>query len=162
MIQEQTKKTIKRSEGLSVAIKEDNLEEVVKALLSGVNINTKTKEGQSFLYISACVGSTDITKMLLGRGADYDIKNSYGRTVLHQITLEGFKSMFDLLMELNGIDVNAVDDFGNSILHTAAQWGRTPFLDPLIKVGLLFCFVFNHCFGAMIIKYFSHQAWSRY
>lgn len=138
---EQAKKSIQHSENLSVAIRADNIEEVVKALLSGVNINTKTKDGQSILYISACTGSTDITKMLLGRGADYDIKNSYGRTVLHQLTLEGFKSMFDLLMGLEGINVNAVDDFGKSILHTAAEWGRKDFLAPLIKVFQSLCFV---------------------
>ena len=125
---------MKHSEDLSVAIRQDKIEEVVKALMSGLNINTKTKDGQSLLFIAVCAGSMDITKLFLGRGADVNIQNSFGRTILHQLVLEGYETMFKYLIKRPDLIVSSVDDFGKSILHTAAEWGRTSFLQPLLDV----------------------------
>ena len=73
---------------------------------------------------------------LIGKGADVNIKNHYGRTIIHQLALEGNEQMFSLFLSQPGIDLSIPDDTGKSLIHTVCEWGRLPFLKELVNVSL--------------------------
>ena len=75
---------------------------------------------------------------LIGKGADVNIKNHYGRTIIHQLALEGNEQMFSLFLSQPGIDLSIPDDTGKSLIHTVCEWGRLPFLKELVNVPLPF------------------------
>jgi ankyrin repeat protein len=64
--------TLMRQEGLWRAADNGNLEDVRFFLNSGAIINT---EGQTALFLAAANGHTDVTKLLLERGADPNLRS---------------------------------------------------------------------------------------
>ena len=66
------KGTLMRQEGLWRAADNGNLEDVRFFLNSGAIINS---EGQTALFLAAANGHTDVTKLLLERGADPNLRS---------------------------------------------------------------------------------------
>jgi ankyrin repeat protein len=143
-------KCTQHSASLSNALKNDKLGDVVEALLGGLSLNTKTVNEQTLLYVAACAGSKDITSCLIGKGADINLPNQYGRTVLHQLVLEGCVSMAETFIELPNVDLSRQDHMGRTVVHYAAEWGRHSLILSLAKVSTFpnRCKRFVDCLGS--------------
>jgi ankyrin repeat protein len=74
-------------------------------------------------------------KCLIGKGANINQTNRYSRTIIQQCVLESRTEMFNLFVNLPGIDLTLTDLFGKSIAHTAAEWGRVSMLQELVNVN---------------------------
>ena len=143
-------RTSQHGSALACALKTDKLGDVVEALVGGLNLNTKTAHDQSLLFIAACSGSKDTTACLIGKGADINISNAYGRTIIHQLITEGFDSMIEFFLLQPSLDLLHKDQMGRNVLHAAAEWGRSRYLTDLVNVRndlpMIYFFIsFNIC-----------------
>lgn len=94
----------------------------VRLLLShDADINAKTVEGKTPLYISAMQpAGSEVTQLLLSKGADPKVKDIAGRTPLMAAALDGNLETMRLLIE-KGADVNAATEAGVTALMDAAR-----------------------------------------
>jgi len=93
----------------------------------GANLEAKNNKGETpLLYIVNLWGSLDSIKKLIDSGAKIDAQNYIGETALHYIVSqwndndERCKKIADLLIK-KGLDINSVDNKGDTPLHTIAR-----------------------------------------
>jgi ankyrin repeat protein len=100
---------------------------VLELLLdNGADPDAKDRYDWSLLHYGC--GNVDLTKFLLGRGANPNVRTCGGRTPLHFVADEGNKAVTQLLLG-RGADVNAKDDDGHTPLSYAEDvdndmWGK--------------------------------------
>lgn len=100
---------------------------VLKVLLDhGADPDAKDRWDWSLLHY-AC-DNVDLTKLLLNRGANPNVRTCGGRTPLHFVAAEGNKAVTQLLLS-RGADVNAKDFDGHTPLSYAEDvdndmWGK--------------------------------------
>ena len=90
------------------------------------------------LHVAARNGKINEAKALLGKGADVNARNFYGRTPLHFASEEGRNSLIRLLVE-KGADVNAQDICKNTPLHLAASSGHVLAVKFLVQHKAAIC-----------------------
>ncbi len=112
---EKSNENIDKQDLLS-ALKNDDLKGVIRALDSGVNIETKFSE-MTPLIIASANGNIEIIQLFLDNGADIEAKNDDGLTALIVASNLGKKKAVQLLLD-NGADIEAKDDDG----FTALNW----------------------------------------
>ena len=86
-------------------------------------------------------GHVEVAELLLKHGADLDVRDATGKTMLH-IAIEWFE-VYDILSDMleflltHGADVNARDDTFNGSLHVAEDFIlRRPLVTRLLKHGV--------------------------
>ena len=68
---------------------------------------------------------------LVGKGANVNIKNKYGQSLLQMALFKGARNLFETLLTL-GADVNQKDDFGIPCLHHAIRLNRLKMMRRLL------------------------------
>ena len=94
------------------AIVTGEIDKVDRVLVAGANANVKDEQGNPALIVAVAwsSGNTEIIKLLLGKGADVNAKESrFGATVLAFASSDGHTEIVRLLLE-NGADINAKDN----------------------------------------------------
>ena len=114
------------TENFLQALESGNLEEVIRLLGEGANINAKTKDDISPLHLAAYKGRKDVAELLIDKGADVNAKAKNDATPLYVAANQGHHDVVALLIA-KGADINArtKDDFSTP-LHAAI------FLGPLL------------------------------
>jgi len=115
--------------GFSTADRERQMRTVEVLIDGGADVNTSDCEGEPPLICAARHGNADLTKVLLGRGADLSVraKRTDRKDTVLMAAIEsylGWTPNLDtvgVLIEA-GADVNAVNEFGATALMNAA-WG---------------------------------------
>ena len=116
---------------------------------SGANVNAKTKRTGETLLFSATHGAAqgasksyrtylDLTKMLIAKGANVNVKLKSGDTVLHQVVRsysEKHASEVSELLIANGAKINERNIRGNTPLDEALLNQRNKTADLLRKHG---------------------------
>ena len=116
---------------------------------SGANVNAKTKRTGETLLFSATHGAAqgasksyqtylDLTKMLIAKGANVNVKLKSGDTVLHQVVRsysEKHASEVSELLIANGAKINERNIHGNTPLDEALLNQRNKTADLLRKHG---------------------------
>lgn len=106
---------------LNYATRKD-LPEVTRVLLdAGANINAvDTDTGRSILFNAIYWNSHRVLPMLLNRGAQTDVKDKHGASLLHYIARFGDLQTLQIMSEhnLGSIDISSLDDHGATALST--------------------------------------------
>lgn len=103
----------------------------------GMNVNVRNINGESALQIALRNGFTIIANILLGAGADADVKNATGLTML-QVVFEkktpGYKELVEQLIMV-GADINVLDQKGWTPLMRAISTADQDMVALLLKNG---------------------------
>ena len=79
-------------------------------------------------------GLAKVLTKLIGQKADVLIKDQYGNSALHIVSLKGYESIVDILIQ-NGALVNVTNKHGETPLGLAAKNGHLKILDQFLKNG---------------------------
>nr|XP_060629469.1 cyclin-dependent kinase 4 inhibitor C [Anolis sagrei ordinatus] len=116
---------------LASAAARGDLERVTSLLGKIGDVNARNGFGRTALQVMK-LGNPEIARQLLLRGADPDLRDSAGFSVLHDAARAGFLDTLQTLLEFRA-DVNAEDGGGNLPLHLAAQEGHLPAVAFLLE-----------------------------
>lgn len=100
------------------------LESVNLLIKKNVKIDTKDSDGQTPLHIAASFSTFEVIEKLIAHGANINIKDHLGNTLLHQATLrrdDHAMKIVDLLIQKK-LTVNAKNNTGNTpFLHASGN-----------------------------------------
>lgn len=88
----------------------------------GAEVNKKNHSGMTSLHAALRIGSMDMVRLLLKRGANIHLADEDGSTSLHYAVArecDDDSSFVELMLEL-GLDINTVNSKGYTPLHYAA------------------------------------------
>jgi ankyrin repeat protein len=109
-------------------------EKIVKELLdAGVEIDAKTIEGETSLYI-ASHSYFEVVQMLLRGGADPGLTKNDGRTPLHNAAESNNVDIINVILATCQ-NVDAKSENGETPLHCAASRGYESTVEPLLNAG---------------------------
>lgn len=98
-------------------------------------IDHQNKYGATALVLSSGGGNLSISKALLEKGANPNIKfNKRNFTLLMDASFEGNQELIELLLKF-GAEVNTQDKDGKSALHYAAKEGHQSIIPILLSKG---------------------------
>lgn len=80
------------------------------------------------------LGDLSLTKLLIESGCNIDSKDNYGRTILYDAIVKGFKSIVEELC-LAKINVNHQDNNGKTPLHFASIHNQFDIAKVVIRFG---------------------------
>lgn len=78
---------------------------------------------------------TELVKVLIDAGANVDVRDEHGNTLLHEIVFYPFDSECAKILIDAGLDVNAKNNSGKMALHFAARHGHPKQVSMLINAG---------------------------
>ena len=86
------------------------------------------------LHVAARRGSVAVLQLLIDRGVDIGVRNSYSFTALHDAAHFNQERSMELLIE-NGAAIEAKDRVGNTVLFDATYWGSRNVVKLLLEKG---------------------------
>jgi ankyrin repeat protein len=117
------------------AIRENDPEDVKKALAEGANPNARS-EGQTALYWATFGGNGEIVRALLEAGAKVAEELSDESTSLHAAVEDGNRETVALLLEGDGrAALNSFDYIDRTPLMCAVEMGRLDLVRALLEAG---------------------------
>lgn len=123
---------------LIFAAGEGDGETVEKLLASGVDVNGKSKDGETALHVSAIRGDLRTVRALLVAGAEVDARTPKGSTIYMTPSMwtvyHGHQEMFKLLLNA-GASAAAADENGKTLLEMS-QEAQQPDIEALIRAKL--------------------------
>ena len=126
-------------------------------LSSGIDINTQNSIGNTALHKTYCIENV---KQLIAQGADYNIINTNGDSVLyHSVRNFQDEKAIYLLKSQNGLDLTMKNNQGFTFLMLAAPvYGDKKYLEVLkhSKYDRIFSQLTTKQISAMPIKYINH------
>jgi ankyrin repeat protein len=109
--------------------------ETVKLLLEkGADIEAKTSNGRTTLYVAASNGHEAVVRLLLEKGANTEAVNKNKWTALHAAASNGHEAVVRLLLE-KGANTEAEHENGWTALHVAASNGHEAVVRLLLEKG---------------------------
>ncbi len=108
---------------LAMAAQVGDLNEVIRLLNQGTDVNAKANFGNTALMAAALEDHVDVVKALLDKGADVNAKNKNGSTALMAASVHYRVDMVKALLN-KGADVNAKNEDGGTALGEALEYGN--------------------------------------
>ncbi|XP_075038160.1 cyclin-dependent kinase 4 inhibitor C [Mixophyes fleayi] len=115
---------------ISTAAARGDLEQLQDLLRRAPNVDAPNRFGRTALQVMR-LGSPAIASLLLRQGADPNLKDSNGFSVLHDTARAGFQDTMQILLDFQA-DVNLQDSDGNIALHLAAKEGHLHMVQFLV------------------------------
>ncbi|XP_018407975.1 PREDICTED: cyclin-dependent kinase 4 inhibitor C [Nanorana parkeri] len=115
---------------MTTAAARGDLEQLDDLLRSSPNVDAPNRFGRTALQVMR-LGCPAIASLLLGRGADPNLQDSCGFSVLHDTARAGFCDTMRILLDFHA-DVNLQDNDGNIALHLAAKEGHLHMVQFLV------------------------------
>jgi ankyrin repeat protein len=123
-------------QAFAASISKGNMEMVKLFIENGADINAVCEVcyQQTAIHTALEYSYFDICNYLLEKGADINVHNSFGRTLMHSVAHTGNVEIARLLID-KGLDINAQDNDGATPLIYAASNGDYPMFKLLIDKG---------------------------
>ncbi|XP_040263626.1 cyclin-dependent kinase 4 inhibitor C [Bufo bufo] len=115
---------------MSTAAARGDLEQLEDLLQRTTNVDAPNRFGRTALQVMR-LGCPAIASLLLRRGADPNLQDRSGFSVLHDTARAGFLDTLQILLDFQA-DVNLKDHDGNIALHLAAMEGHLPMVQYLV------------------------------
>ncbi|TMW69658.1 hypothetical protein Poli38472_001814 [Pythium oligandrum] len=115
----------------------DNLD-VPKLLVShNADVNAMDMDGVTAFHAASASGRVDLVKFLLEQGADVNAvaNEPNGWSTLHFAMVNDSIDVRKFMVGFEGVDINAVDEDGWSVLHAAYKRGDLEIVMILIELG---------------------------
>ncbi|HIP11869.1 MAG TPA: ankyrin repeat domain-containing protein [Arcobacter sp.] len=109
------------------------VEIILKA--KNININQLDKDGRSLLQNVVLAGSTKTVEELIKNSIDVKNKDNTNRDVMFDAISYGCEDIIDSLLELDDIELNTIDSFGDTILHKEESLRNEKLCIKLIEKG---------------------------
>lgn len=110
----------------------------IKSLVnSGVDINTKNKEGLTALHIAVGEKCEYTIRLLLEMRADCLATDNKGRTIMHNCVWKNTSKYFNLIHHFNKEIINIPDGFGIRPINYAAFMGKKDLVIKMLDAGAL-------------------------
>jgi ankyrin repeat protein len=95
-----------------------NNHEILNMILDNhdIAINETDNEGRTLLQNAVVQGSNGVAKILIKHGAELNNIDMHGRNVVYDALSYGDENFIRYLSSLEGIDLNTIDDNGNSVM----------------------------------------------
>ncbi|CAI7644965.1 unnamed protein product, partial [Penicillium pancosmium] len=104
-----------------------------KTMPSAANLDGPNN-GEHPLFIATRNGSKEMVQILISYGANLNIRNRKGRSLLHQAAIKGKSDILQMLLGYDMISLSAIDARGATALHWAAKRGHK----SIVKILLAF------------------------
>lgn len=114
--------------------------EIAELLIKhGARVNCKDFWFNTPLHLACCGDSPSLVRLLIDQQVTVFARNRHGQTPLHlAVASNSFECCQSLLNHTaNVADLNAVDKFGRTALHNAAENGKTNIIELLITKGCI-------------------------
>jgi hypothetical protein len=121
---------------LSLAVSNDDVEEVRNLIAGGANVNGKEEDSENItpLFLAVENGNAEIAEILLNFGAKINARDKNKQTPLMRLDEDPSPELVRLLIK-HGAKVNAADKDGNTPLILAAKNASAEILQILIDHG---------------------------
>jgi len=98
---------------------EKNNKEIVKKLLSFniINLEQRDMEGRTILQNIVIQGYNEMAKILIAHGANVNNIDNKNRNLLYDTIVYGDATFLEYILNLKDLDLNLLDEEGNSIMH---------------------------------------------
>jgi ankyrin repeat protein len=103
-------------------------------IAAGADLNARNKHDATPLHLGANQSQSDAVLLLLDKGANPDLCDGRGRTVLYKACENHMFSVIGRALEI-GADVNIAGNDGKAPLHLALQNRLNDWIDPLLQAG---------------------------
>ncbi len=104
----------------------------------GLDVNYKDKRGKNALFhsINAFNSNVETIQFLLDNEANkFDLYNLYdGKLILNEIIISKKTDILNFLVSI-GIDINAQDEIGHSIIIQSAEFGPSEMFNQILELG---------------------------
>ncbi len=111
-----------------------DVERVEEFISNGADVNFKSKEGITPVFVAAMRGNLELYEFLLKKGADYRVVHNDGSNLLMAAVGGGNINILQSLLEKN-LDINQQNNDGNTSLHLAVMKFEVPLIKTLIEHG---------------------------
>lgn len=121
---------------LSLAVSNDDIEEVKNLIAKGADVNGREKNSKNTtpLFLAVENGNAEIVETLLNFGAKINARDDEKQTPLMKLDEDASPELVRLLIK-HGAKVNLTDKQGNTALILAVEYGRAEVLQELISNG---------------------------
>lgn len=111
---------------------------VVKEFLSleGVELDAQDYMGITALGWAVGRGYEEISMLLLDHGADPNIKDHQGRSIVHHAAHSSLQATLRMVLAWKNIQIHGQNEDGYTALHIAAQRGRVGCVEDLVDAGI--------------------------
>lgn len=111
-----------------------NVNDLLKALSQGADVDGKDDDGRTAMINAAWRGRSDVIQILLDHGADIAISDDRGRTPMIWGAINGQTKVVRALLDA-GAEPNRSDEEGVTALMRAAWNGHRAIVDMLLQFG---------------------------
>ncbi|CAN5583004.1 hypothetical protein BH20ACI4_BH20ACI4_01860 [soil metagenome] len=128
--------TIVYDNPLSLAVSNDDIEEVKNLIAKGADVNGREKNSKNTtpLFLAVENGNAEVAETLLNFGAKINARDNEKQTPLMRLDEDASAELVRLLIK-HGAKVNLTDKEGNTALILAVEYGRTEVFQELINNG---------------------------
>lgn len=124
---------------LIFAAGEGDADEVTRLLVSGVDVHTRSKDGETALHVAAIRGDLPTVRALMSAGAEVDARTPPGQTLYMTPAMwalyHGHTELVSMLLQA-GADPHAADENGKTLL-SMSQEARQPAIEAMVRTRLV-------------------------
>ncbi|XP_048254634.1 palmitoyltransferase AKR1-like [Haliotis rufescens] len=108
----------------------------LKPSLTCGNVSQVDAEGSSILHLACHGGHLEMVKYIFSQNiTDINSRGMHGMTPLHLAAREGYREVFDLVLDKGG-DASLVDINGDNILHVACLGGHVEMVKYILSQNI--------------------------